>query len=153
MRLIAAFSFFMILWSCSSKQEETQPKITEVNEIAKEQLIPKQILQELDTELQEEFKSSPPLYSFLPLTVQFQELQDGVLNKPKIQVSFQKGGGQVDLKDIVANDGSFYMSFPDEQFNKESDLLHIFFVSNSPRVKIENEFFGMGCGKSRIFKS
>jgi hypothetical protein len=46
------------------------------------------------------------------------------------------------------------MYFPEEQFkNSEMDLLHLFFVSNSPQTKINNEQFGLGCGKWNDLKS
>jgi hypothetical protein len=137
----------LFLFSCSNSNEKKEPYTIEVNEIAKEVQIPKQLLQELDEELKEEFKASPPLYSFIPLTVQFQELQSGVLSKPSVQFNFPKGGGAIDLKDVITSEGSFYVSFPEHQFVKENELLHLYYVSNSPKKVIDGETFGMGCGK------
>lgn len=144
---------FLFLISCKSAHDSQEAHNLEVIEIAQDQQIPKALMSELDNELKEDFKSAPPLYSFLPLTVQFDEGQTGVLTKPRVQVVFPKGGGAVDLKDVVAGDGSFFMSFPEEQFDKESDLLHIYYASNSPKVKINNEIFGLGCGNWTDIKS
>jgi len=141
------FLSVLFLLSCTDSHSKDEPYIIDVTEIAKEVQIPKQLLLELDEELKEEFKASPPLYSFIPVSVQFQEVQSGVLSKPVVQFSFPKGGGAVDLKNVVTSEGSFYMSFPEQQFVKENDLLHIFFVSNSPKKLIDGENFGMGCGK------
>jgi hypothetical protein len=146
MRFILFLSFLFLI-SCSSDNSATQPTLIEINEIASEQQIPKQLLAELDAELAEEFKSTAPFYSFIPITVQFEELQLGVLTRPKLQYNFPKGGGAIDLKNVVAAEGSFFMSFPEIQFNDEHDLLHIFFISNSPKTIIQGETFGLGCGK------
>ncbi len=143
----------LLLVSCTQHHKEVPPYSIEVNEVAKDVLIPKQMLKELDQELAEDFKSSPPLYSFIPIQVKFDELQAGVLSKPSILFNFPKGGGAIDLKDIVSADGSFYMSFPESQFVKENELLHIYFVSNSPKKSIDGESFGMGCGKWNDLKS
>lgn len=137
----------LFLCACTKSHHKAESYAIEVSEVAKEVAIPKQLLKELDGELQEEFKSGNPLYSFIPLAVKFDELQAGVLSKPSLQFNFPKGGGTVDLKEVVSTDGSFYMSFPEAQFSKESELLHIYFVSNSPKKAIDGETFGMGCGK------
>lgn len=137
---------FLFLLSCKASHESHNPQTIEVTEIAADQQIPKALMSELDEELKEDFKMAAPLYAFIPLTVQFTEGQQGVLTNPEIQVVFPKGGGAVDLKDFIAGDGSFYMSFPEVQFEKESELLHIYYASNSPKVKINNETFGLGCG-------
>jgi hypothetical protein len=137
----------LFLFSCTKAQHKAEPYAVNVSEVAKDVLIPKQMLKELDNELGEEFKNTPPLYSFIPVNVKFEELQPGVLSKPSLQYNFPKGGGAIDLKDVVSSDGSFYMSFPEVQFEKENDLLHIYFISNSPKKSIDGESFGMGCGK------
>lgn len=136
----------LLLSSCTKPQNKSEPYAIDIVEIAKEVSIPKDMLKELDAELSEEFKSSPPLYSFIPVNVKFDELQSGVLSKPSLQFNFPKGGGTIDLKDVVTSDGSFYMSFPEAQFVKDNELLHIYFVSNSPKKVIDGEAFGMGCG-------
>jgi hypothetical protein len=143
----------LFLASCSNSHPKAEPYIVDVSEIAKEVQIPKQLLQTLDEELKEEFKSSPPLYSFIPLSLRFQEAQSGVLVKPAVEFKFPKGGGSVDLKNVISAEGSFYMSFPEEQFVKDNELLHIFFVSNSPKKSIDGESFGMGCGKWNDLKN
>lgn len=142
-----------LLFSCTKHQHPAAAYAVEVNEVAKDILIPKDMLKELDAELGEEFKSTPPLYSFIPVHVKFDELQAGVLSKPSLQFNFPKGGGAIDLKDVVTADGSFFMSFPESQFVKDNELLHIYFVSNSPKKIIDGESFGMGCGKWNDLKS
>ncbi|MGZ6486119.1 MAG: hypothetical protein ACXWQQ_06275 [Pseudobdellovibrio sp.] len=147
MKIIFVTALLFLITGCTSDHDTHEPTEVNVTEIAKEQQIPKQLLLQLDADLGEEFKSSPPLYSFTPLEVLFTESQEGVLRKPAIQYNFPKGGGEIDLKNVVTSDGSFYISFPEEQFDKNNELLHLFYISNSPKTSIENEQFGMGCGK------
>ena len=141
-------SALALLSSCNSKDHKPEKTVVDISEIAAEQQIPKALLQKLDEELSEEFKTNAPLYSFLPINVAFLQKQEQVLKQPHIQYNLPKGGGEIDMRDVVNGDGSFYMYFPEEQFkNSEMDLLHLFFVSNSPQSKINNEQFGLGCGK------
>lgn len=144
----------VVLSACHSKDHTANKTVLEINEIAVEQQIPKALLQKLDEELSEEFKTTPPLYSFMPINVAFLQKQEQVLKQPHIQYNLPKGGGEIDMRDVVSGEGSFYMYFPAEQFkNSEMDLLHLFFVSNSPQSKINNEQFGLGCGKWNDLKS
>jgi hypothetical protein len=61
--------------------------------------------------------------------------------------SFPKGGGRLDLKNIITGQGSFYFSFPAEQFTKFPSLVHLYYISQAPAKKIGDEVFGLGCGK------
>lgn len=143
----------LFLLGCTGNHEAEAPLRVEIDKVAIEQQIPKGIMSQLDEDFKEEFKISPPLYSFMPLTVAFKEDQPDVLTHPALEYSFPKGGGLLDLKDVLKGEGSFFMSFPAEQFDKNNDLLHIFFVSNSPRVTIDGESFGLGCGKWNDLKA
>jgi hypothetical protein len=144
----------LFLSACHLKDYKSNKTVLEITEIAEEQQIPKAILQQLDEELKEEFKTTPPLYSFMPINVAFLQKQEEVLKQPHIQYNLPKGGGEIDMRDVVSGEGSFYMYFPEEQFkNTEMELLHLFFVSNSPQTKINNEQFGLGCGKWNDLKS
>jgi hypothetical protein len=143
--------FFLV--GCTGHQENDVPTRIEIDQVAVEQQIPKSVMAQLDEDFKEEFKTTPPLYAFIPLTVAFKEIQPGVLNTPFLEYAYPKGGGQLDLKEVLKGEGSFYMYFPTEQFDKENDLLHIFFISNSPRVSIDGENFGLGCGKWNDLKS
>ena len=144
---LAAF----LLSGCFSSDDAQNIEHIEIQTIAKEVQIPKILMTELESEVMAESKTVAPVYLFMPLKVQFTELSDGALSHPKIVFHLPKGGGNIDLKDIVTGLGSFYMSFPSDQFENLSefkpDLLHLYFISNSPIKKIDNEKFGLGCGK------
>ncbi len=152
MKKIIILAVFFI-FACHPQTENQNVNKVEIEKIAIEQQVPKNIMKQLDEELKEEFKTIAPLYAFLPLRVLFSEDQPGVILKKETEYNFTKGGGELDLKEIVVGEGSFYMSFPAEQFDENNDLLHLYFVSNSPSTTIDNELFGLGCGKWNDLKS
>ena len=57
------------------------------------------------------------------------------------------GGGKIDFPDVVKGQGSFYASFPSDQFKQLPELDHLFYVSHAPKKLIDGEEFGLGCGK------
>lgn len=141
----------LFLFGCTKQHDSVNADVVEVSEIAKEVYIPKSLISDLEAELKQESKTVAPVYLFVPLQVTFRELNQDTLTKPEILYKFQKGGGSIDLKDVVTGDGSFYMSFPAEQFADMSEfkpeLLHMYYISNSPVKNIEEENYGLGCGK------
>lgn len=142
------FSVMLSLFSgCFKKNDSVHFENIEINDIAKEAMVPKLVMTEIENEFKKETKTITPVYIFRRAMVQFNEHSEEVLTKPAIRFQLPKGGGRIDLKDIVTGVGSFYMSFPAEQFVENQELLHIYYISDSPVKKIENESFGMGCGK------
>lgn len=137
----------LVYTGCTQKGTPENIEVIEIKTIAKEVQIPKILMTELVKEIISDSKTLTPVYLFMPLQVQFTEVNEGVLKKPSIRYVLPKGGGNIDLKDIVAGSGSFYLSFPTEQFDENNEFLHLYYVSNSPIKKIENESFGLGCGK------
>jgi hypothetical protein len=125
-----------------------------VKEVAQDIRLPRNLFKEFEKEISDEFKNLTPVFVFLPLTVEFKENEhQNVLKDSLIRFEFEKGGGQIDLNDLVKGTGSFYMSFPAEQFGTNLELTHLYFISQSPTKKIANETFGMGCGKWIDIKS
>lgn|GEM_PF-3770322 len=141
----------LILTGCFKNQDDVFIKKIEVQTIAQEVQIPKSIMNELEIEVREESKTIVPVYLFIPLEVQFTEINSDVLAHSTMLFALPKGGGHIDLKNVVTGFGSFYLSFPSEQFENLSEfkpeLLHLYYISNSPIKKIDNENFGLGCGK------
>jgi hypothetical protein len=119
----------------------------DIQQLAHEVQIPGKIMSDIENEISGDTKGIAPVYVFLPLSVRFDEAQDGVLSKAHIVYNFPKGGGELDLKDLVTGFGSFYLSFPEEQFDKKNELMHIYYVSQSPVKKLDGENFGLGCGR------
>ncbi len=136
-----------LLFSCAKKKETVEAKMYVVEEVASDIRLPKDLMHEMESDYLKRSKSSTPVYVFIPLVVEFLEHSEGALKNPKMSFELPKGGGQIDLQDVVTGHGSFYMSFPSWQFDKNLELVHLYYVSNSPKKPIENEVFGMGCGK------
>lgn len=145
--MIRILFFLLLISGCVKKSEHAETEVFEIRTIAKEVQIPKILMDELVTEVSGDSKTITPVYMFMPLQVQFKEKSEGALSKPAMKYSFPKGGGYLDLKDIVTGSGSFYLSFPSEQFDENLEFLHLYYISNSPVKKIEDEEFGLGCGK------
>lgn len=143
MRLLLLF----FLVGCTQNSSPENEEIIEIKSIAKEVQIPKGLMTSLVKEIISDSKTLTPVYLFMPLQVRLTEQNEGVLKKPAIRFSFPKGGGKIDLKDVVTGFGSFFLSFPPEQFDDSYDFLHLYYISNSPVKKIESESFGLGCGK------
>lgn len=147
MQKLWPYFFLVLLSGCFDKAAEVQIENVEINEIAKEAFIPKLVMSEVHEDFLKDTKTIAPVYMFTPVQIQFNELNENVLRKPAIKYSFPKGGGSIDLKDVVTGAGSFYMSFPAEQFDENHELMHLYYVSNSPVQEIDGESFGLGCGK------
>lgn len=131
---------------CGGHHPEAPVTQVEITDVAREAQIPKLIMSEVDDELAKDAKNAP-LYIFMPLQVQFSSLSEDALAAPELRYQLPKGGGRIDLKDIVTGFGSFYMHFPAAQFGEGAELLHLYYVSNSPVRRIDGEDFGLGCGK------
>lgn len=135
--------------ACSSHSEHEAVSTVKVKEVAEDISLPLNLFKEFEKELEEEFKSVSPVFIFMPLQVQFKETHDGrgVLKDTAIQFDLDKGGGKVDLKEVVSGQGSFYMHFPAEQFASTMEIAHLYYISQAPVKKIQGEAFGLGCGK------
>ena len=60
---------------------------------------------------------------------------------------FPKGGGEINLNQYIKKQGSFFLSFPKEQFEEMPSLSHFYFISKMPKKTIDQEVFGLGCGQ------
>lgn len=144
--VLVLFCFVLTLSGCTGKHAEHETTEINMTEVAQEVQIPKLIMSEVSDELKAQGVVNP-LYMFTPVQVLFTELSPEALAAPRLKYILPKGGGQIDLKDVVRGFGSFYMSFPEEQFAEGSELLHLYYISNSPVREIDGEKFGLGCGK------
>ncbi len=136
-----------LLVACFDKKNEAQVPISQVFEVAQDIKIPKNLMLEIENELAEDSKLIAPVYVFIPLQVELHEKSPGVLKNNPTKILFPKGGGRLDLKNVMAGSGTFYLNFPEEQFAKIPDLLHLYYISQSPVKTIDQEKFGLGCGK------
>lgn len=129
------------------KKQEVAYKDIIVENRATDFKVPKLIFDEIETELLKETPNLQPVYLFSPLQVILESQSVGVVKDDAVRITFPMGGGELDLKDYILGQGSFSLSFPQAQFDALPSLIGLYFLSDSPRRKIDNEEFGLGCAK------
>lgn len=139
--------FLLAQGGCFASSSVKPSKIIVVDEIAQDFQIPQSFIQTIESDLRLETKILTPVFNFVPLNVLFTEKSPQTLTSPSLQYQFSKGGGRVDLQNFIKGQGSYFMSFPAEQFAALPELEHLFYVSQAPKNKIGTEEFGIGCGK------
>lgn len=136
-----------LLASCSDSTSEQPAQILSVQDMPSDFMMPKQLLKVVEEDLLLESKILAPVFSYIPLQVLFSEKTSGTLISPSVLLNLPKGGGHIDLQSIVQGTGTFSISFPKQQFQNLPKLSHLYFVSVTPKSKIDGEEFGIGCGK------
>lgn len=132
---------------CSSKTSVGTTKSIVVQQVAKDFEIPKSFIQIIENDVSAETKILSPVYNFSPLTVLLTEKTSQTLKSASLLYQFPKGGGRIDFNDAIQGQGTFYLSFPLEQFRDLPEIEHLFYVSQAPKKRLEGEEFGLGCGK------
>ncbi len=136
----------LLLLGCPHSAPDDHTQHIKVEEISSDIKIPKSIFEKIAEEIKAENASLEPVFLFVPLKVAFQSENNQVMKAP-VQITFPNGGGTVDLSKIVSGLGSYFMFFPKDQFESLPDLVHLYYISSVPVQKIENESFGLGCGR------
>lgn len=149
MKLITAVNLVLLtfLIGCSSKHQTDDVEVLKITELSKDIFLPQQIFTEIEKDINNDLKGAPASYVFVPLQVKFSQSNSLALKKEEVIYVLPKGGGLIDLKDIVEGQGSFYLSFPKDQFVDLPELEHLFYISQSPNQIIDGEKFGLGCNK------
>ena len=137
----------ILLFGCTAAKVSAPPVTVTVTDIASDFFIPQELLKNVEKDLLEESKVLAPVFSFTSLDVLFTEKTQKTLSSPSLLYRLPKGGGLVDLQNAVSGKGSFYISFPGEQFKDLPELSHLYFISQAPKIKIDSEEFGLGCCK------
>ena len=143
----ASALLFLVLGGCFSKAPVAPAQTVEIHEIAKDFEIPKKFIQAIENDVAAETKILSPVFIYSPLVVLLTEKTSQTLKSHALRFQFPKGGGRIDFSDVVKGQGSFYLSFPAEQFQDLPEIEHLFYVSQAPRKQLEGEEFGLGCGK------
>lgn len=154
-KLLHLVASMVLFFSCTEKHEKSHDKISTLHlkELAEDIRIPKELLKIVEDEVKSENKTASLMYTFLPLTVEFNNKSPDVIKSNPLQIVLPKGGGSIDLKSIVVGSGSFYISFPEEQFVGQPELTHLYFISQASSQKIDEETYGLGCNKWIDLKS
>lgn len=146
MRFLILVSGLVLLFTSCKKPHETKPKIIVNKSIAADFKMPEALFTEIKKSLGPDSKIEPE-YLFTDLEVEIHSDQKNVLSYSSLLFKLTNGGGDVDLKDYVIGEGSFYLYFPPEQFTTKPELSFIFYISDSPKVNIRGEEYGLGCGQ------
>ena len=70
-----------------------------------------------------------------------------MVKNDSIEISLPNGGGEIDLKNYILNQGTFSLSFSKEQFQNLPKIEFLYFLSETVSATIDQEIFGLGCGK------
>jgi hypothetical protein len=107
--------------------------------------IPKKIFEKIQEQANIDSKLISPVFIFLPLQVQLKSFQKNVIVDDEVVVTFSSGGGTLDLKDFVRNQGTFSLSFPKSPFVEGLEIFDFVFVSNTKSQILDGEKIGLGC--------
>lgn len=146
MKILIALVGLIVMLSACEKAIESKPKIITNNLLANDFKVPEAIFTAIKKNLGEGLTIEPE-YIFTDLEVEVHTDQKSVLSYSRLLFKLPNGGGAIDLKDYVTGEGSFYLHFPPEQFETKPELAFLFYISDSPKVKIHDEEYGLGCGQ------
>lgn len=145
-QLILVAGLALIFSGCTEKKHESKPQIITSKSLAADFKVPEVLFVKIKESIGPDTKSEPE-YIFTDLDVEISTDQKNVLSYSDLLFKLPNGGGGIDLKDYVTGEGSFYLSFPPEQFETKPELAFVFYLSDSPKVTIRGEEFGLGCGQ------
>lgn len=146
MKILIAITSMILMLSACEKAIETKPKVILNNSLANDFKVPEAIFTAIRKNLGEGITIEPE-YLFTDLDVEVHTDQKAVLSFSNLLFKLPNGGGAIDLKNYVTGEGSFYLRFPPEQFETKPELAFLFYISDSPKVKIRDEEYGLGCGQ------
>ena len=130
----------LISIGCSQKLQTVPEKIY-INETARDFKVP----QDLFYAVQKKYPDSQ--YIFSPLVVRLHADTSSVMKAETFDIHFPSGGGTLDYSNFIFGQGSFYLSFPKEQFDEKTTVEHLFYISNAPKIALQNSHLGLGCGQ------
>ncbi len=90
--------------------------------------------------------------TFSTITVKLVEKTSGVLIDPELEIKLPRGGGEIDLSQLVRGQGTFRVFFEFEE-TENKDKMQIYFVSKARKRKIDGEIWGAGCKKFMDLKN
>lgn len=130
-----------ILISCSQQHDAAHETVIDIPEEAKDIKVPASLWTSFEGADQKGLS-----YIFVPITMTFEEKNEGVLKQNKFSFKFPRGGGTVDLSEYVTEKaGSFYVQFELPENLDQKDL-KVYFISHTKKRKLGDEILGAGCG-------
>ncbi len=145
--LISSLLSLLVLSGCHfSESKDAHYADVKVEVGAEDFKVPKKIFDQIEADLVGT-ASVQSVYLLAPIQAVLFSYSNAVLKDNPVRMSFPNGGGKLDLSQYVSGQGSFYLSFPKEQFDSLPTLEKLYFISDSPKRQIDGEKFGLGCGK------
>lgn len=140
-------SLLLVLAAAGCTKEARHEEFTEIkiNQIAEDFKIPKKIFDDIEAPDKSGAKKAESIYFYAPIRV-ILESDQNIKNSP-LRFEFPNGGGKIDLKDYLTGEGTFSFSFDTTQAEEGIELSAIYFVSDTAVKKIDDESYGLGCGK------
>lgn len=152
-RIFSILFFSLGLFVQANELDEIKYQEVQIEELATDFKLPRKIFDTIESDVRVTSAKLRPVYLFAPLNVVLYSKGNDVIKNSPVKVSFPNGGGKLDLKDYLSQQGTFSLSFPAEQFAKLPPLDALYFVSDAKTLEIEGETFGLGCGKMAQLKN
>lgn len=146
--LVTVVLCFVGMNSCiqSSNEKQINYQKVQMTQLPKDFKLPKMIFDQLDSKIRDENKNLMPVYNFTSLKVRLSARRSEVIKMP-VEISYPTGGGELNLNQYILTDGVFSWSIVEENFSHLPTLEHIYYMSDALIKKIDQDSFGMGCGK------
>lgn len=134
------FFLGLSVFSCK-KAEHSEEEVQKVNQLSADFKIPSSLWDKIEGS-QEDSKKT---IVFVPIRVKFYEKTPGVLSVKESNLQFPRGGGVLDLSEIVSGTtGTFYFQVTMED---EYESIKVYYLSNARKRKIDGSVYGVGCNK------
>ena len=132
--------------ACTKKnQHVAEVKQFQIKQLPSDFKIPKKIFEKIQEHAKSESKLISPVFIFLPVQVQLKSFQKNVIVDNEVNITFPNGGGTLDLKDFIRNQGTFSLSFPKSAFVDGLEMFDFVFVSNTKQQFLDGDKVGLGC--------
>lgn len=146
-QVLSIFLIFSFGFTSCTQKPEVQTKLFQIKKLPTDFLIPKNVFDKIDEQSKNESRVLAPVFIFLPMQVTLKSFQNNVIIDNEVKISFPNGGGTLDLKDFIRNQGTFSLSFPKNGFSEQLEMFDLVFISNTKETILDGEKIGLGCNK------
>lgn len=152
-KIVTVMLLFAGLSVQANEHEEIKYHEIQIEDLAPDFKLPRKVFDQIEIDIKATTATLRPVYLFAPLKVVLYSKGNEVIKNSPVKISYPNGGGKLDLKDYLIQHGTFSLSFPADQFAKLPPLEALYFVSDAKTMEIEDETFGLGCGKLANLKN
>lgn len=142
--LLATLALMAVGCKKNNPLEYKEEEVMLVENLPQDFLVPNLIWEQTEPKVEGE---KPKQIMYTMARVIFREKNKGILKEPKTVLEFPRGGGEIDLAQMVSGEpGTFYVGFEFPEL-KEALKTKVFFVSQSRQRRVDGEILGSGCDK------